>query len=908
MKKHSTTSMAGSNAACSSIAIKRDRLGRAHFRPTLKAPERAARFRIIQKALLDGTLKFRTIEARIVCLLIAFDAILTRPDLVLALRKLESVYWWRDAICLEWTDADGRNDRRFLSVFTKNALALERSGVLDDSSAILDAETSLRDFFGDGDLILDEFLLDGQAWAFEIMPGPFLAHVIGAIKLSGLSRACLAREQSRLALAKVSPTTSETSGNLGLEQAFQGYWSPKGKDDSSWLIDRIAAACHCRRAVRDTVDKKRMLHDCMGLAQYAADAGPVSSLISGFVIDFIESGTPTQTVISRSTVELYTRAALHKLFAAFQKREIESLSALEFNSIYLEIRNAAKAGNQKTTAAALTAWHAFLVRCLDVPVLNSSLYQGLPEIVPRANVVWPHEQETVWTWIEAAQCDERLRDQLLVAFAIASKLRIRISELLALRLRNITKTADEVAIEICPLRRDNRLKTEAGRRIQTVEETRARSVIDAWVTRRVQEGAYPNDFLFGDPYSPAHGYRLGATYFALNAMLKAVTGDDAISFHILSHSFLTDELGKAAVALPLSDVNPYDATSAAAGHASSQTSFYYYFHAFETPIRLALNQAIQDTCLTDPVVVLNSKISAHALRKRRSRAGNLNDADAKGSVAWHAIAESSTKPNAPAVSDGINLAMAISPPFLTAETAIGIADVIHALTDLSSGKAGQEISLRCGRPLKWVRNVADCARDVLVRMREIRWDPTCPAPSNSIDVVTALGKCAEHRSTQFNRLGQEKLQPVLDFLLRASTSTIAATGASSWLACYHAKGYLVLDEPKRAAGLISLFHDAAVPVSRLLVCGPETPCDCKAGNMYDHIAAVFGASYGSPPLHKAIAPRRGRPDYYLLFGSQDLGIGEDPGGAAVSNAGFNALLFALNVFLRMEIRSREGTA
>ena len=175
---------------------------------------------------------------------------------------------------------------------------------------------------------------------------------------------------------------------------------------------------------------------------------------------------------------------------------------------------------------------------------------------------------------------------------MAFNLRIRSTELLYLRLNAVLDRGTHFEIQMCPGRNDPNLKSESARRIVLLTDASALSALRAWIQRRKHEYALPNDFVFGDPCEPGSLFRPGAMALQLSALLKAVTGDRHVSFHTLSHTFVSERVAEGCATTPATDINPLEAISVTAGHRSGSTTSEHYTHLVEQILRQQLDQAL----------------------------------------------------------------------------------------------------------------------------------------------------------------------------------------------------------------------------------------------------------------------------------------------------------------------------
>lgn len=871
------------------ISIKFDRVGRAHFRPSASTAAGSARFRNFQIKLLNGTLTFNDKSTQLAANLIAFDGIVTKSDLTAGLALQNQLYTWNEHTCLEWSSENKRVNRRFISIFTgKDWASAQNSTLINPDDTLNNLEIALEKFYPTKSISkLDQLLHDAQAWVFEVLPGPLLAHCLSAVQLALLPRETLAREESRKALLSSAEQPTESEASVGLAGALDGYFSHDGKDHGGWLVNKLVVACRHKKQVADHIDKRRILKGCLALSSEADSAGRTASIILAWAIDLVESGTASENNISPGTVDLYVGYAAPALHEYFKNENLEEIDSEQFDEIYSSIIKSVTPGVQKTLASALHSWHRFIQYWLDASPIKKSLYLDVEQSTPRANVIWPHEKELIDSWIASAIGDERLTNQLQVSHAIATSLRIRISELLNLRMRNVRITGADVEIEISPMRRDGKLKTPSAQRAVLIYGAAAITIILKWVARRKSEGALLEDLLFGNPHKPAKGYKLGHLCVTLNQLLKCATGDPNISFHSYSHDWISNQIEKVLLSNTTNDINPLDILAAEVGHSSAQTSLINYFHFIERPLRHFLDCAIQSLALTSRIVSRYSKISPATLRQRCHRNKLKGD---KQNMYWLAMADSSAHLCQSTASSPFEFKNAHPPSALTKSKSTCFSDILYILSDLAEGMSALATSSRSGYPEHIVYQIAAIACDLLKQLGILE---KTVGVRTQIDAVanfqmTFSGESSD--SIQFDRINQIKLNQVRRYLSQQIESIVLESACNSWAHSFR-HGYISLDKPSQSTGLIKFLYEAKVTQNSIIVC-TSLNTEGSAKHLHYQITTIFNGIFSLPPLFDTKSPRRGRPNNYLVISGVEPQVGGNLESAAISMKGFNALLFA----------------
>ncbi len=878
-----------------SYRLRMDRVGRAHVRLFPSAARNSERFSNIQKSLLNGSLTSNSPSCQFALSLICFDGVLTKSDLIAALSNSKSIYAWDGNICIDWADKEKRINRRALSQITVNAWLQMKEKPFRADTIITEIETLIVDLYpSGGSSTIDVLFDDAQAWTIHALPGPIYAHCLNIIPLSCLPRSTLARQSSRLALDTCKDSHTKNLGR-GFCMALDGAFSLSGRNSSGWLVSRIVEICKHKKSMAPHSDKKRMLKNCLELTTSSSEAGMISSLLLAWAVDLIESGTRVKHDISPKTIHKYVSCIAVQLFSAFNNIDIFQCDPDDFASKYIEICISTKPGNQKSTAVAINNWHSFLTLWFDVLPLTTSLYHGIATSIPRANVVWSHELNTIHEWLDTSLLDERTSSQMRVCLAIACKMRIRISELLRLRLWNIRIYQHGLEIEISPMRRDGKLKSASSRRVVQIKDETAIQTISNWKKRRELENALPTDLFFGDPHSPTQGYRFGFFCYAINQMIKYCTGDDSASFHTLSHTWISFMISEALLLNSEVDINALDEISAAAGHASSQTSLVHYFHLPELVIRYFFDKYLKSINWTGHMVSLHSNISAAAFRQRCARSGGERS---RSEVAWNAIIKSPLPP----ISDVMEQFLLSQPPmpaFLKQPRQILFSDVLNVVSDLAEGMSASVISVRTGQPEEVVHQIASVGCEVLEQLRIL--DKSGVSTNCTGRIIgfhkVFLGSSGHH--IQFNRINHMKLRPLVEFFERNEDASGLEVGVNSWIGCYH-NGYISLESMPDAIGLVGLLQSACISNQHLAVSIASAEKAPKSNhNVLTVINSAFSSFYPLPPITIFNARRRGRPSAYLSISRSS---GDDfikPGSAALSCAGLNALMLTAAIYLKV---------
>ena len=884
------------------VRIEHDFAGRVHFRDSPLQSAAAARFVRIQEFVLRRELVAPNPEVQIALCLIMFDGVVTREDLERALGQLDSIYVWNDDYHLDWPDSIRRLIRRIPSAFTRAALTVPRRQCpsVDQTLTTLDellkaSVSGVRKTYG-----IDLLLLDAQAWITENISDPLVAHCIGAISMSSLPRSALARELSGLALP-LPAEEGESRKSEGLAHALGAYLDPTGADRGPWLVTEIVTICRRDKSLSNEKDKRRMFAACLALSQRASQGGPTSGLILAWVIDLLESGTRTKRRVKAITPAMYVAAAAMKLFESFRGKDVESLSLRDFIKTYDELLKDLSSSKARTLASALSSWHFFLTCWTNVEPLYKRIHKWIPVSPPKANVLWPHEVNTCREWIKHADGDERFQGQLTLAFEILATIRIRASELLSQRLCNLQFEGDTLKIEVATAAADGGTKTPAGRRSQIVIEKGLIDLARAWIERRLKDGAFPTDYVFGDPYQPDRQYQAGRLYVTLNRLIKAVTGDQTLATHVFSHTRISFDWAESVGHPHLGDINPIEQRSVESGHASSTTGFATYFHFPERWLRHELDVAIAKRLQTWSSIKCHVALTHEAFRQARSRLLGRNSKATPGMVAFEFIGRATPLLVVQTAIAPWTMVKPSNPAWSRKLGPLDLEGALNLLHDAWYGHSPSAVALRCGRPEREILEYASMALQVLRDIGEIPNNFRADRDTNSVSALGVVLNKAVGKRIEIHRAGQDKAVYLYDYLaacLRGVSDSgghagdLVSAGIESWMSCYR-QGYLSLERPPLAKGFVQLLDAADFP-RHLIVPRGVAEIDATLDSMIEN---VFRGDDALVPNGSQIKHRYARPLAYLTLVSKTPTMcknGRLPN-AALGMSGVHAVMFSAAV-------------
>ncbi len=859
----------------------RDRAQRTHF----GLSPRFGVAHLTADALFDGLLRQRFLslgEPGFLLLSLVFDGVVSPDCMERAWQALPSAYRCADGVCLNWLDREGRLQRRLLGPLSVLALgACRHRGAFDAASSQLVTPVSAQGAFGPD---LNAVLSIVRTRLATALPGDLLAHVIGDHPLSAVPRSCLARLHTKLALVGRS---FRSSGDAGLNNSVQWQVADAAfsvshagdPQEASSLLRAIGNACRADSTEPNpAADRRRMARQLEAQAPACIAVGGCVCVLWSWTVDLVGRGTHRTQPLSPHSIDPYVALTLGALYRRVRDLPLDDASDIDWVSLYAEVERAPSIlpTQRGKAAAALTAWHEFLVEHLGVSPLDRPLDVEGDAPLPKANIVWPHEQAWMRQHLEARAGCGRFDAQLATVAAVVCAAAMRSQDLWHIHMFGVHVGAELVALNIDPLPSAGPGKSRNARRVVEIASRPACTLLRAWVERRWAEGALDSDLLFGDPVDPAVPCRRGSTEASLNAWLKAATGDSSVSIHTLRHSFVS--LARAGDRG--SDQRALDESSAPAGHGSTQMSIDHYCHRYEPVLRRSLDDWQRRHVLTEAQVCALTGLRAGCLRQRWHRHGDAG----RLALAWDALGQGAAAVRLPSVADGIAVAEP-QPIASQAKAARTAGSVLAWLQVLHAGVPHGVVRLRHEISSDDWGAFEATIRTWHMRNRR-RSVPGATRTSSRSGIPFAAG---------FSRLAQTKLRGLTLHLRNTTDSPALAPVVQSWLD--NLRGvHLTLEEPNLMLPLLRWMFSSGIKGTQIVVChdgrSPEATTDAA-----DMAELVFGAA----PTMRREGTRAGRPSVYLMLRAFDE-PSKARANAATSVLGLHALLFSAWVWLHMQAR------
>lgn len=308
----------------------------------------------------------------------------------------------------------------------------------------------------------------------------------------------------------------------------------------------------------------------------SADEDTIAHLYIEWVRYLIAFGSRHKSTLKPSTIHQYARLLFRYLFESIDPQ----LTIQEFITHYIEspdipILSDIAGSSAQQLNAALEVFKTYLVEVHRVET-DMAKMQGY-EVMVEAEIIWPGEI------VEAVRRARLIPDRTLsancsIAFVLSTLLRLRISELLALQIRDFQVSELEAAL-LVTIRKS---KSEAGERTVRVPLEQADLIVEFVRYRTQVDKAQEKASIWGN-YENDKVYKQSTFVGQLNGILKLVTGDPTARFHWLSHSKATSEFWQlfSGHSRFLPQPNPVFALAADLGHLSYHTSWSTYTHCVD---------------------------------------------------------------------------------------------------------------------------------------------------------------------------------------------------------------------------------------------------------------------------------------------------------------------------------------
>jgi integrase len=330
----------------------------------------------------------------------------------------------------------------------------------------------------------------------------------------------------------------------------------KGKDEPSQLkadlLDTSEPEPRWLRAIRDccALPTREAIIEALNekLNKSPRDFGAKTNggLFARFALHVFAHRNEKGTRLAVSTAKAYAISVAKRLPGIMGLTLAVELTGPEWIEIYKDaLDDAETQGTRRKLARILWKFHAFLEREFDIDPVNPAEALGIgPGLVPvDANIITPDE------FIAIRECFARelatgplagLEKIVWLLVTLTYRCGLRRMEVLKLELRDIC-LAEPAELLVRPTEA-RRLKTKnATRKLPLhalLDADELKRLAEFVETRRTEELSSPfSDFLFAAPQRKFKFIPQDTLFDALHAVMREVTGDQALRFHHLRHSF-----------------------------------------------------------------------------------------------------------------------------------------------------------------------------------------------------------------------------------------------------------------------------------------------------------------------------------------------------------------------------------
>lgn len=426
-------------------------------------------------------------------------------------------------------------------------------------------------FWGEGS---GESFVGGYALFIKhYLPPLIFASIVGFIDYVCLDKKVLDRANRAHGIPRIEPD------EIG-EQPTEEF-RDSGSDTSRWWFAHQLQNW-LKEHQKGVVSRNAILHQIDRSLVPSVDQDTAAHLYIDWVRYLITFGSRRKATLKPSTVEQYARLVFRHLFESVNPQlSSDDFLVQHIESPNIPILSDIAGSSAQQLNAALDALKTYLVEVHRVET-DMAKMQGY-EVMVEAEIIWPGEI------VEAVRRARLIPDRTLsancsIAFVLSTLVRLRISELLALQIRDFQVSELEAAL-LVTIRKS---KSEAGERTVRVPLEQADLIVEFVRYRTQVDKAQEKSSIWGN-YEVDDVYRKPDFIAQLNGILKQVTADPAARFHWLSHSKATTEFWQlfSSHSRYFKQPNPVFALAADLGHLSYHTSWSTYTHCVDHLIALA---------------------------------------------------------------------------------------------------------------------------------------------------------------------------------------------------------------------------------------------------------------------------------------------------------------------------------
>jgi hypothetical protein len=834
------------------------------FAPPEDASHRSARFgHFINSVLAGKAVQTLPLDKLLVACLIGFEAIPSKAALIECLEK--RAHWENTTrgLFASWS-VGGVLHRRQLSVFTSLVNSELKDTEINWKVLLPGFNRSLGALYDFGEPVpiderIDRLIADSMGWLCLRVPPALGAHVLGHMHMTALPDAIWRRQfgQTMPIHAPLIKQEEEIFQRVVERSEFQS-----ASGTGNWFVQALKTAFDgCTGAgvnLSNARAKRRLVTQLDAISKNLEEVGLHEVLLLGWLLDLLRHGSARKKKPAIRTIYLYfsTAATLIQTTLRAASADPLEMNATQWSAFYESIL---ASPHQGQVPPALASFHRFMVRSFDVEPLYGVFGQHEAEAMPEASMVWPEEFERAYEIIGRLSSDERAIGQARIWLRLLQHTSLRRWEVFGLRRRHLNTPDGVLTIEISPRRGDKDPKSPASRRPAVISDPSAMHEVLTWDQRRKEESAVQDDLLFGDPHTVGL-YRAGYCYCLLSQGLKMATHDPDICVHGCRHGYASREVLAASLPSAPNGISRLDQIKVAMGHQSLGTTLRTYAHQYEYALRAWVDHDIeQSQSLTSTVVSTWTGNSKLFWRTKKSRA-KLGTA-----VYWDALTtncnESAEVQALPDVNSDTHESSpkeaagpACQTPTLAATRKVATDLMNIELTDRSvcsrSGVTAHDLQCICRGVVQIVQKfskevpavaVEPLVSDARLALVKFRFDPR----RLNWDCWARFLNCASSLARSEREL-----------LLRAWRDQ-------------RRHGVISLEDPHEARPVLQLLQSSNFPVGKLRMRAVRSDMAdlARAADAKEIIASastLFRDVFSATLEIEEVAPRRGRPNNYLL--------------------------------------------
>lgn len=799
---------------------------------------------------------------------------------------MSTAYHYRGMGCLEWT-IDDELDRRLLSSFTVLSAASSR-----DTGAEVTALTGLLSKINGYKNLkasdaLEQLELDRVAWSSQHLPKSLWSHVAGVRRFTLLRREDIANEQTGEVLDRLKASERAAIAVQVADMVDDAILRGRTLQTMPVMVDLARGVFKIASGLSEDDVLEGWGKGLLGLRAHVQSGDVAGALVVAWNFHLVVNGTATEVNARLKTRARYARVAnapLWRMLAGLSPSP-DNWTASDFAAGYQSMMADPSCTDFQGLGAAIASFQSFLEEELGIVVETRGLHKLIPESHPRAKWIAPSATSRALGWLSADETgDPRLREIAVLMLRMAHAAAFRISELRWLRLRNVSFPKNGgLDIEVTPIEGVNPLKTEAAQRRIFIQDVELRDLMFKWVTKRGDEGAPLSAYLFGEPDADDKVYRPHAVHTLLIESLRRATGDGEITFHSMRHTIISNAVEAILLSKEVCAINRLTELACSSGHVVAETSFHWYSHRIELPLRVILDRELMQFSLSNSQGEALTGIKSNTLTQQalRHKAG-LN------TWIWQQIENQAAVPVGAlqAAKDEASWTTAKAPAFTgpigRVFTVISCMTVLKALAadtdpqliENRHGVSRQQQSMLQGSAVRALESIYRARREL---------------PDNCISTVKEV---LADLGLDLSRADQPRYVKLVETLSLPQPASLLQASASAWAAAWH-DGELRALQPSLLIPLLQFLRYSGVGAGQLQWRVQPDPRDAQ---WVDRFIAEAGACSlavfnDGIPHTKLSTSRRDRGMAFLQWPSS-AGVGP----AGRSNEGLDALMFAIAVW------------